>query len=52
MSGSNSWPETGGDRDDDQRHQDADLGDRRGQLADASGRVPQVVRVLGDLVGG
>lgn len=42
----------GGDRDDDQRYQDADLGDRRGQLADASGRVPQVLRVLGDLVGG
>ena len=26
----------------------ADLGDRRGQLPDASGRVPQVLRVLGD----
>ena len=38
------------DRHDDQRHQDADFADGGGQLADATPCVPQVVRVLRDLV--
>ena len=42
----------GADRDDDQRDEDAELGDRRGELLDPAAGVAEVVGVLGDLVRG